>query len=104
MRSVLAIAALAVLGVARPVFAAGFQFDGQSARGMGMQNAMTAHVDDASSLFYNPAGMMRVDKLQVQLGVAGVMSRTAFTSQVTGVTTLSKGNGAAPPHAYVLYN
>jgi len=40
-----------------PVAAAGFSFDQQGARAIGMAGAFTAQADDPSAVFYNPAGL-----------------------------------------------
>jgi long-chain fatty acid transport protein len=96
---------LLVSGLAAvPAVAAGFQIDDQSARAMGMMNAMTAHVDDASALFYNPAGMMRAGKLEAQVGAVVSTTQQYFTGAVSGATTASSSGSTFPAHAYVLYN
>jgi long-chain fatty acid transport protein len=71
---------------------------------MGMQNAMTAHVDDASALFYNPAGMVRARTFEVQVGSTAIIAREAFTGAQSGTTTWSNGGVTFVPHAYALYN
>jgi long-chain fatty acid transport protein len=84
--------------------AAGFGLDDQSARAAGMMNAMTAHVDDASALFFNPAGMIKAGTIEAQVGDTMVIAREAFTGAASGKTTWTNNGPAFPPHAYLLYN
>jgi hypothetical protein len=44
-----------------------------SPRAMGMGNAFTAVADDASAIFYNPAGLARLKEGQVNLGLAAAV-------------------------------
>jgi long-chain fatty acid transport protein len=44
-----------------PALAGGYMIPHQTARGLGLSNAMTAGVNDASAVYYNPAALSEVD-------------------------------------------
>lgn len=73
MKTRLAVVALLVVFVslalrADRARAAGIALDVQSGRGTGMAGAVTAMIDDSSSIFYNPAGIAQGRILDVQVG------------------------------------
>lgn len=47
----------------------------QSPRALGMGNAVTAIADDYSTLFYNPAGLARLEEGQVNMSLGGYFDR-----------------------------
>jgi len=53
--------ALALLFVGGPLFAGGYYIPHQTARGVGLSNALTAGVDDPSAVYYNPAALSEID-------------------------------------------
>ena len=97
MKKVLSAVTLLAAGAAH---AAGIAIDVQSARATGMSTAYTSVSNDASSVYFNPAGLLGVEALDVQLGVSPIMPRLKFSSDVTGETTTSKFRVSPPPHAY----
>ena len=46
--------------VSTKAFAGGYMIPHQTARGLGLSNAMTAGVNDASAVYYNPAALSEV--------------------------------------------
>jgi long-chain fatty acid transport protein len=48
-------------GLALNLFAAGFAIPHQTARGLGLSNAMTAGINDPSAVYYNPAALGEVN-------------------------------------------
>lgn len=99
---VLGVATLATLGMGgNTAHASGFQLREQSAEGMA--NALagaTAKADDLSTLFYNPAGMARLDGNQGGVVAAWVIPYSQFeggnTVGGTVVTGSNGGNHAQP--------
>jgi long-chain fatty acid transport protein len=83
--------------------AAGFELDGQDARSVGMGNAVTALTDDASAVYYNPAGLAGRKGLDVSLGGTLLFPSVSFKSDNTGATTTTKSSVATPINAYVSY-
>lgn len=59
MNRLLFVAGLALLPC--PLHAAGYGLYEQGARGLGQAGAFTARADDATSIFFNPAGLSRLD-------------------------------------------
>jgi long-subunit fatty acid transport protein len=53
--------------------AAGIAVDLQSARGVGMAASLIGAVDDASGIYYNPAGIAQGQGLEVILGSAPII-------------------------------
>jgi hypothetical protein len=66
----------------------------ESVRALGMGDAFTALADDYSALFYNPAGLARIEKGQVNLGIgAGV--DTKFYPLYNDIKTTSSSNNVS---------
>jgi long-chain fatty acid transport protein len=80
--------------------AAGFALDIHSGRGTGMATAMTAHVNDASAIYFNPAGMARGKGIDVQAGVTLIAPKFTYTS-LSGEETSTNFGVLPPVHAYV---
>lgn len=76
--------AIICMTIVSPVtaIAASFQVNEQSASHLGTAFAGTASAaDDASTVFFNPAGMARFDKRQVTAGVNLILPDADFTNQ-----------------------
>src|ERR1041384_5783671 len=52
---------LGLLFGASPAFGGGYYIPHQTARGLGMSNALTAGVDDPSAVYYNPSALSEID-------------------------------------------
>jgi len=63
----------ALLVAATQVQANGFQLPEQGVRAMGMANAFTAVADDASAMWYNPAGIAFLKGGNLMLGAVGIL-------------------------------
>lgn len=86
---------LLALGFASSANAAGFQLKEQGAELQGLSFAgATARADDLSTIFYNPAGMTRLDGNQAQLNVSMIRPSAEFN-----VTSATAGGGGAPTAA-----
>jgi len=113
VRKRLLYAALAVLLVpATTVWAGGFNIYELGSRATSMGGAFTATADDASAIFYNPAGMAyQPDGWQFSLNVSPLTPTNKFT-RAQGVTAIqypgdveseTAGNWFFPTGAYVTY-
>ena len=91
--------------------ASGFQLLEANASGLGNAYAGSAAVaEDASTIFFNPAGMTKLQKNEVSLGFAAVNTSYEFsnTSSSTGALTSTGDGGNAGglglvPNAYYSY-
>ena len=99
--------------------AAGFYLQEQTPRGIGRANAGSAAVaDDATTVFFNPAGMTHLEAAQVDLGVTVLLPVVDFSNRGTTATTpgtlgtaapVTGNNGGNPfdptpvPHLFVAY-
>jgi len=92
--------ALAVFLHVADAEAAGFALDVHSARGTGMATAVTGHVDDASAIFFNAAGIARGKGIDAQAGVTLIAPKFTYTSR-GGESTSSNASILPPVHAYV---
>ncbi|MBS1191129.1 MAG: Membrane protein involved in aromatic hydrocarbon degradation [Rhodocyclaceae bacterium] len=98
--------ALLTAAFAGPAAAAGFQLWEQNASGIGVAYAGSAAVaDNASTIFYNPAGMTQLPGVRLSLGVAGARTSFKFRNEGSGPQTGGNGGDAggwtALPNAYL---
>lgn len=79
-----------VLGLASApgvALASGFHVDEQDARATGRAGAVTASSNNASAVYYNPAGIANLEGFHVNAGGSMVRPSGEFTSAVDGATT-----------------
>ncbi len=72
------------------VFASGFQINDQGARGMAMASAGAALAFDASTLFYNPAGLSQLSGTQIMFGTTLVKPSSSFRGVSPAIDEVSK--------------
>ncbi len=90
-------------------FAGGFQIKEQGTKSMGMANAFTAIADDASALWFNPAGIAFQEGAQVLVGGTVIIPKVDFTSNSSNTVAIGTTSSISdqvffPPHLYVSYN
>lgn len=103
------IPALVALAFSGSAAAAGFQLLEQNASGIGNSYAGSAAVaENASTIYYNPAGMTQLKGLQVSGGLTAINTSYKFTDQGSSVGVLqNSGNGGDGggwgylPNAYI---
>lgn len=89
--------AMLVLGLAGAISFAEFnKFEGAGARSLGMGGAFTAISDDASSLYYNPAGLVRIKEREEMYMYSSKLNKltyqyVGFVWKNTGFSYLSQG-------------
>lgn len=59
--------------------ASGYHFGSQSVSAQGTAHASGAEADDASTIFYNPAGMSRLDGTHFSMGLTAVIPDSKYT-------------------------
>lgn len=84
----------ATCGMAQMACASGYQLDIQSVRAQGSANAGSAEAADPSTLFYNPAGLTRLEGTQLALGAITVAPHSEFSSS-TATRNDILGNSAS---------
>ncbi|HEX8823432.1 MAG TPA: outer membrane protein transport protein [Archangium sp.] len=92
---------LAILLAAGTSQAAGIAVDTQSGRATGMGSTGVASSQDASSLFYNAAGILGVNRMDAQLGGSLIAPSLSFTRE--GGTKQTQSPLSPPPYAYFAY-
>jgi len=70
LMSAVAVLAVAVAGSAQ---AAGTALDTQSARAVGMAGSVVGFVDDASAIYFNPAGIAQGQGIDFMVGITGIV-------------------------------
>lgn len=78
-RSVTTLLLVMVLCQASVAFGSGFAVFTQGASALGQGNAVTAHADDPTAIFYNPALINKLDGTQVELGTTLIYPQKEFT-------------------------
>lgn len=97
MKKILGCLSLVALTLPAAAQAAGFYLQEQSVRGQGAAFAgAVAHAKDASTIFFNPAGMTALDGAQAAGGVSIIMPRASFRDNGT---TAGMTAGAQAGHA-----
>jgi long-chain fatty acid transport protein len=90
-------------GALSSVHAAGFAIFTQGASALGQGNAVTAHSQSPSSIFYNPALINRLDGTQVEIGTTMIKSSREFESSTPGESSDSKSNTFYPSTVYITH-
>jgi len=96
-----AVAVLALLAAGN-AGAAGISVDLQSARGVGMAGATIGFIDDASAIYYNPAGIAQGQGIDLMIGITGIVPFFEVTA-ANGVQTSGNHTIIPPPHIYATY-
>lgn len=94
---------VAVAILSSTALGAGFRLDTQDARATGLGSAVTAMTDDASSIFYNPAGIVGRKGLSARAGISLIFPRLSFTHADDGEVTNTPFGISTPPTLYVAY-
>jgi long-chain fatty acid transport protein len=81
--------------------ASGFHIDEQDARATGRAGAVVASTNNASAIYYNPAGIADLHGVHVDAGGALVRPYAEFTSSLDGSTTEVNAENVVIPQAFV---
>ena len=105
-RIYLSLAAIVLL--AQPAYAGGFQIGEMATRAAGMGSAFTAVADDASAAWFNPAGTVFMDSNQAMLGGDVIMTNNKFSTNASNPYPVPVSVDAASktlfvPHGYLTY-
>ncbi|KAF0220479.1 MAG: long-chain fatty acid transport [Geobacteraceae bacterium] len=81
----------------------GFAVYTQGASALGQGNAATAHADDPTAIFYNPALINKLDGTQIALGTTLIISSRTFDSAQTGKTFETDNDIFYPSTLYITH-
>lgn len=91
------ILAASALLLSNGVIASGFQLWEEGSAGVGNYHAGgAAEADDASTEYYNPAGMVRIPRKQISVGGVFVPAQTTFNGTIIGPPPLSITSNTPP--------
>jgi len=96
-----------VLATHSVAYGDGFRIPYQGAAAAGQAEAFAAQADDASAIYYNPAGLTQLEGIQIYVGTNFITGHTDFTSQTGETATSDLGGSVAwppPSHLYVTAN
>lgn len=79
--------------------AGGIELPMQSARAAGQADAFTAQADDASAIFYNPAGLTQIQGTQISVGALGLFPHFQFDAKAGPDEAMNLST--LVPHFYV---
>jgi len=86
------------------IFAGGFQINEHGSKAMGLGNAFTAVVDDASAVYWNAAGMSFLEGTNLILGAALIGPSTTFRGVTPAVDKSRMVNQVFfPPHFFLTH-
>jgi long-chain fatty acid transport protein len=104
------VAALVLIVFCSSVSGGGFETHEQGAKAVAMGNAFIAQADDPSAVYYNPAGITQLERMQASIGVALIHPGATFKSNGNPVMGTSPGqsweinsNNWFLPNAYFTY-
>ncbi|MBI5509236.1 MAG: outer membrane protein transport protein [Deltaproteobacteria bacterium] len=99
MRALVLSSAL-LMFVAAAAQAAGFMIPEQGAAAVGRGGAFTAVADDASAIFYNPAGITQLGGVSAYVGFDLVRPRSSFVDDTSNITTVADAQTFYLPTLY----
>lgn len=89
-------------GTASTAWAAGFAIDVHGGRATGMAAAVTAFIDDAEAVYYNPAGLAQGKVLDLRVGATPIVPAFSYQNSA-GQTSSGIVRPVPPPHIYASY-
>jgi long-chain fatty acid transport protein len=99
LMSAVAVLALVAAGEAK---AAGISLDLHSARAVGMAGSVVGFIDDASAIYFNPAGIAQGQGIDFMVGITGIVPLFNATA-ANGVQTSGNHTLIPPPHIFATY-
>ncbi len=84
------------------IFAGGFQINEHGARAMAMSGAFTAVANDASAVWFNPAGIVQLDGTQIMGGATIIIPRSTFRGPSPDVTQYNMQNQTFTPYNFYI--
>ena len=92
---------LTVLRAASPAYGSGFGIFTQGASALGQADAVVAHTDGPSAIFFNPALLNRLPGTQAEIGTTLLFPSRDFKSSTTGATASAEDTLYYPSTFYL---
>jgi long-chain fatty acid transport protein len=94
-----------LLMAAGPASGSGFALYEAGARSSALAGAVVARADDLSTIFYNPAGLVQLPKIQVMTGFTAFIPRAEIDTYFGPLVTdnLIQGGASFAPHFFASY-
>ncbi len=99
---ILTLVACLAMGATQTASASGFGIFTQGADALGQANAVTAHADGPSAVFFNPALLTELSGTQVEIGTTAVLPSRDFTS-ISGQTWDNEDTAYFPSTFYLTH-
>lgn len=90
-------------GAASKAHAAGYAVFTHGASALGQGNAVTAHTDNPSTIFYNPALINKLEGTQFQVGTTAIITSREFESNQPGGSSTSNDSVFFPSTFYATH-
>ena len=90
---------------AGPGYGSGFALYEAGARSSALAGAVVARADDLSAIFYNPAGLVQLPKIQIMCGFTTFIPRVEIVTHLGPVATpnLMQSSVSFAPHFFASY-
>ena len=85
------------------VYGSGFAIYTQGASALGQADAVIAHADDPSAIFFNPALINKLEGTQIELGTTLLFPSPEFKSAATGNSFRTESEVFYPPTVFVTH-
>ena len=86
-----------------PAFASGFGIFTQGASALGQGDAVVAHTDGPSAIFFNPALINSLPGTQVEAGTTAIFPPRKFSSSADGSVSRTEDTAFFPSTFYVTH-
>lgn len=90
------IAVLSVFLLPVVAFAGGFAANEQGAKASGMANAFAAQANDPTAVYFNPAGIVQLDGIQITVGASPIIPQATFESSTPAASDPGGFRGTSP--------
>ncbi len=93
-----------LIGSSTTVFATGFRLPDQDAFATGRGEAFVATADNASAVYYNPAGISQLEGQNARGGIYGIYLDPSYTPNGSSTTYHNQNKVAAVPNLFYTYS
>ncbi len=95
------LALMLTIGMSGLVFSSGFAIYEHGTKALGMANAFTAKADDASAVWFNPAGITQLEGTHFYVGATAIAHQASYYSNLAPLAVETDNDLDIPPHFYM---